>query len=42
MDFGIVKCAMLLMKGGKRHITVGVELPNQVAIRTLREKETYK
>ena len=29
------------MKGGKRHITEGVEIPNQV-IRTLGEKETYK
>ena len=30
------------MKSSKRHITEGVELPNQVVIRTLREKETYK
>ena len=26
----------------KRHITDGMELPNQDNIRTLREKETYK
>ena len=30
------------MKIGKRHITEGVEEPNQVEIRRLREKETYK
>ena len=30
------------MKGDKRHITEGVELPNQVIIRMLAEKETYK
>ena len=27
---------------GKRHMTEGVELPNQVVIRTLGGKETYK
>ena len=42
MEFGREKCAMLVMKSGKRHITEGVELPNQVIIRTLGEKETYK
>ena len=30
------------MKSGKRHMTEGIELPNQEKIRTLREKETYK
>ena len=35
MEFGIEKCAMLVMKSGIRYITEGV-------IRTLREKETYK
>ena len=30
------------MKSGKRHIIEGVELPTQVVIRTLGEKETYK
>ena len=29
------------MKSGKRHMTKGVELPNEV-ISTLREKKTYK
>ena len=42
MEFAIRKCAMLVMKSGKRHITDGVELPNQVVIRKLGEKETYK
>ena len=28
MEFGIEKCAMLLMKSDKRHMTEGVELPN--------------
>ena len=30
------------MKSGKRHITDGIELPNQDKIRTLAENETYK
>ena len=30
------------MKSGKRHLTDGIELPNQDKIRTLAEKETYK
>ena len=42
MEFGIEKCAMLGMKSGKRYITEGVELQNQVVIKTLGEKETYK
>ena len=41
MEFGIEKCTMQVKKSGKRHITEGVELPNQV-IRTPREKKTYK
>ena len=39
MEFGIEKCAM---KSGKRHMTVGMELPNHDRIRTLEENETYK
>ncbi len=35
MEFGIEKCAMLIMKSGKRHMTEGIELPNQDKIRTL-------
>ena len=42
MEFGIEKCAMLVMKSGKRHMTGGMELPNQEKIRTLGENETYK
>ena len=29
MEFGIEKCAMLVMKSGKRHLIDGMELPNQ-------------
>ena len=29
MEFGRGKCAMLVMKSGKRHQTGGMELPNQ-------------
>ena len=42
MESGIEKCAMLVIKSGKRHLTDGMELPNQDKIRTLGEKETYK
>ena len=42
MEFGIGKFAVLLIKIGKRHLTGGMELPNQDKIRTLGEKETYE
>ena len=42
MEFGIEKCAMLVMESGKRHMTDGMELPNHHRIRTLGENETYK
>ena len=42
MEFGGKKCAMLVMKIGKRHLTDGMELPNKNKIRTLGEKQTYK
>ena len=42
IEFGIEKFAMLVMKSGKRHLTEGMELPNQDKIRTRRERETYK
>ena len=42
MEFRIEKCALLGMKSGKRHLTDGIELPNQDKIRTLTENETYK
>ena len=41
MEFVLEKCAMLVMKSGKRHITDGMELPNHDWIRTLEENETY-
>ena len=40
MEFGIEKCALLVMKSGKRHLTDGIELPNQDKIGTLAENET--
>ena len=42
MEFGIEKCTLLVMKSGKRHLTDGIEPPNQDKIRTLAENETYK
>ena len=42
MEFGIEKCAMLVTKSGKRHLTDGMEIPNQDKTRTPGEKETYK
>ena len=42
MEFGTEKCAMLVMKRGKRHMNDGMELPNHNKIRTLGENETYK
>ena len=42
MEFGIEKCAMLVMKSGKRQLTDGMELPNKDKIKTLVENETYK
>ena len=37
IEFGIENCAMLVMKSGKRHLTDGMELPNEDKIRTLGE-----
>ena len=42
MEFGIEKCALLVMKNGKWHLADGIELPNQDKIRMLTENETYK
>ena len=42
MKFGIEKCALLVMKSSKRHLTDGIKLPNQDKIRTLTKNETYK
>ena len=38
MEFGIEKCAMLIMRCIKRRITEEIELQNQERIRTLGEK----
>ena len=42
MEFGIEKFTRLEMKSDKRHVTEGDEIPNQVVIRRLGEKGTYK
>ena len=42
MEFDIEKCALLVIKSGKRHLTDGIELPNPDKIRMLAENETYK
>ena len=42
IEFGLEKCAMLVMKSGKRYLTDGMQLPNQDKIRTLTENETNK
>ena len=42
MEFGIEKCAPLVMKRGKRRMTDGMELRNHDRIRALEEKETYE
>ena len=40
MEFGIEKCALLVMKSDKRHLSDGIKVPNQDKIRTLAENET--
>ena len=42
IELGIEKCAMLVMKSGKRHTTDGIELPNQDKIRTFGENGAYE
>ena len=42
MKFDIEKCAMLVMKSGKRQIIDGMEQANQDKIKTLAENETNK
>ena len=42
MEFGIEKCALLVMKSGKQDLTDGMEQTNQDKIRALEEKETYE
>ena len=38
--FGIEKCAILIMKSDKRHMTEGMELPHQEEIRILGDEES--
>ena len=42
MEFGIEKCAELIMKSGKRATTEGKEQRNKKRIRTFGEKENCK
>ena len=42
MEFDLEKCAMLLMRSGKRQITEGIKFPIRERFRTLGEKEIYK
>ena len=42
MEFAIEKCAIQVMKNGKRHLEDEKKLSNQDKIGTLGEKETYK
>ena len=42
MEFGLEKCAMLVMEKGKIDKSVGIELPDGKVIKSLREGESYK
>ena len=42
MEFGIEKCAMLVIKKGKIVKSVGIELPDGKVIKLLQEGESYK
>ena len=42
MEFGIEKCAMLVMEKGKIVKSVGIELPEGKLIKSLQEGESYK
>ena len=42
MNFGIEKCAMLIMKSGKGELATRTELSNQEYIRTPGKKENYQ
>ena len=42
MEFGIEKCAMLVMENGKIMKSVGIELPDGKVIKSLQESESYK
>ena len=42
MEFAKEKCAMLITKSGKWHMTNGMDLPNHDKIRTLGEEENLQ
>ena len=42
MQFGIDKCAMLVMKKGKIVKSDGIQLPNNKVIKSLEERESYQ
>ena len=42
IDFGIEKCAVLVMEKGKIVKSVGIELPDGKVIKSLQEGESYK
>ena len=42
MEFGMEKCAMLVMEKGKIVMSVGIELPDGKVIKSLQEGESYK
>ena len=42
MEFGIEKCAVLVMEKGKIVRSVGIELPDGKVIKLLQEGKSYK
>ena len=42
MEFGVNKCAILIMKRGKLTESEGIQLPNKEEIKSLGEGDTYK
>ena len=42
MEFGIEKCAVLVMVKGKIVKSIGIELPDNKVIKSLQEGESYK
>ena len=42
MEFGLEKCAMLVMEKGKIVKSIGIELPDGKVIKSLQEGKSYK
>ena len=42
MEFGIEKCAMLVIKRGEKKLMNGIQLPNQDTIKSVDENESNK